>query len=85
MHYRGLLILDDLGAGHHSPAVLDGLARVVEHRHEQGLRMLVTTNLNPRQLQDLMPRATARLAHKGRARWLQLPPTDYRQVDGTLL
>lgn len=41
------LVLDDLGAEHRNEFTASLLFEVLQHRHEESLRTIVTTNLNP--------------------------------------
>lgn len=41
------LVLDDLGAEHRSEFTASLLFELLQHRHEEALRTVVTTNLNP--------------------------------------
>lgn len=59
-----VLALDDLGAEHMTPFAASVLFEVLHHRHEDGRRTIITTNLEREQLRDrLGPRLADRVAN----------------------
>ena len=70
-----LLILDDLGAHNSTPWAQEKLFQIINHRYNNRLPTVVTTN---QRLEELDPRIASRLADIDLSQRFEIPAPDYR-------
>jgi DNA replication protein DnaC len=70
-----LLILDDLGAHNSTPWAQEKLFQILNHRYNNRLATVITTN---QRLEDLDPRIASRLADLDLSQRFEIPAPDYR-------
>jgi DNA replication protein DnaC len=70
-----LLILDDLGAHNSTPWAQEKLFQILNHRYNNRLATVITTN---QRLEDLDPRIASRLADLDLSQKFEIPAPDFR-------
>jgi DNA replication protein DnaC len=71
-----LLILDDLGAHHSTPWAQEKLFQIINHRYNNRLPTVITTN---QRLEELDPRITSRLVDPDLSQVYEIMAPDFRQ------
>ncbi len=71
-----LLVLDDLGAHHSTPWAQEKLFQIINHRYNNRLPTVVTSN---QRIEELDPRVTSRLADPELSQVYELLAPDFRQ------
>ncbi len=71
-----LLVLDDLGAHHSTPWAQEKLFQIINHRYNNRLPTVVTSN---QRMEELDPRVTSRLADPELSQVYELLAPDFRQ------
>lgn len=74
---RGVIILDDVGSSKPSDFELEKLFMVIDHRSNEFLPMIITTNVPPEKFEDFFgPRISSRLS--GYFHIIKFPDADFR-------
>jgi DNA replication protein DnaC len=74
-----VLVLDDWGTEKGSDWVSETMFQVLNHRYNERMATVITTNLTPAELRAREPRLASRLLDTQLSRWLVLNAGDYRQ------